>query len=91
MYSARTEFKAAGGINFLYKGASDTRKAHEEEAIRRISESFPQLLEVRTGSRRRKTAQAQNFMFRSFGHSPILSNGVPVPCAALLLTLRLRV
>lgn len=80
MYSARTEFKAAGGINLLYNTAPE-RKAHEEDAIRRISDCFPQLLEVRTGNRRRKTAQAQNFMFKSFGHSPIQSNGQPVPMA----------
>eukprot|EP00439_Symbiodinium_sp_Y106_P019477 s1468_g2.t1 len=80
MYSARTEFKAAGGINLLYNTAPE-RKAHEEDAIRCISDCFPQLLEVRTGNRRRKTAQAQNFMFKSFGHSPIQSNGQPVPMA----------
>ena len=34
------------------------RKAHEEDAIRCISDCVPQLLEVRTGNRRRKTAQA---------------------------------
>ncbi|CAE8616160.1 unnamed protein product [Polarella glacialis] len=74
MYCARTIFKAPEGISLLYDSPQE-RKAAEESAICRLAEEFQELMEVRRGVQRRKTAGAMNFRFKPIGLGPLAPTG----------------